>query len=88
MKIIDLNISNHKEDSDMVDLLKKDEMLFKVTEVRYFFPQHSIQSEDEYERLANEWFVKHGGGSHAYRDGSHFGYTQLMKVEILKNEQG
>jgi hypothetical protein len=58
--------------------------LLKVTTESYYEPY--TNDEDELKNLAEEWFDKYGGSSHAYRDGSKLPYVNLVKVEIVKKK--
>lgn len=58
--------------------------LLKVTTESYYEPY--TNDEDELKNLAEEWFDKYGGSSHAYRDGSKLPFVNLVKVEIVKRK--
>jgi hypothetical protein len=56
--------------------------LLKVTTESYYELYET--DDEELKRLAEEWFDKYGGSSHAYRDGSKIPFVNLVKVEIVK----
>jgi hypothetical protein len=58
--------------------------LLKVTTETYYELYET--EDDELKRLAEEWFDKFGGSSHAYRDGAKIPFVNLVKVEIMKNK--
>lgn len=63
-------------------VVPNDKGILKVTTESYY---ELYESDDEdLKRLAEEWFVKCGGVSHAYRDGSEIPFVNLVKVEIVK----
>ena len=56
--------------------------IIKVTTESYY--QLYETDEATMKKLAEEWFVKAEGRSHAYRDGAKYPISNLVKVEIVK----
>ena len=83
-KNIELENINQISEEWVNERIEEKHGIIKVTTETYYHPYEG--DEESLKNLAEEWFQKYGGMSHAYRDGSKFPFVNLVKVEILKRK--
>lgn len=73
-------LSKSPASPEMIEALKAEhQVVVEVTVKRYYV----LHKHDNMEALMKEWFIRYGGSSHAYRDGSHVGGADV--IQEVKN---